>query len=355
MAMELVWMAAQQCYLSCFGRPVRSVLHLLDRNENGLTYALGYAIQQSVPLSREFLRLLGCHHTRPSHLQLSLQERSEEGITDLELHGGHVHVVVEAKKCGWPQQRQMEQYEAKLLDLEGQRVLCALGAPPICLSPVRDWRPKTGVVLRHLRWLDVLESLRRTQRLDSNPVLADLASLIRETIAMQSYDREVLVRDMRWGTESTELFFDGNIYICQPSERTEPLFFAPCFTNAPARVHNGIHYFSRVYYRTAFPRRDRKAAKQALAEASAAIIAKANMIRKRKTAKDEVRYLESLPETWERGLRMLHKPGDQHAVFFLGTPIPLPRPVYKKGRMIPVGFSMSLEQLMKGNDAVFNC
>jgi len=42
-------------------------------------------------------------------------------------------------------------------------------------------------------------------------------------------------------------------------------------------------------------------------------------------------------------------------VFFLGTAIPLPRPVYKKGYMIPVGFSMSLEQLMKGNEAIFKC
>jgi len=348
-------MAANQSHLSCFGRPVRSPLHLLNRNENGLTYALGYALQQSRAFAHEFLRLLGCDHAPLDHLQLSLQERSEEGITDLELHAGPVHIVVEAKKYGWPQQSQMQQYAEKLLAREGHRVLCALGAPLVCLSPVRNWRPNAAVKLRHLRWFHVLDSLRRTQKRDSNPILADLASLIQETIVMQSYDREVLVRDMRWGKESTKLFFDGNMYICQASERTEPLFFAPCFTSAPARVHNGIHYFSRVYYRTAFPPGDRKAAEQALDEATAAIKAKADMIRTRKTATDEVQYLERLPETWTRGLRMLHKKGDEHAVFFLGTAIPLPRPVYKKGYMIPVGFSMSLEQLMKGNEAIFKC
>jgi hypothetical protein len=243
----------------------------------------------------------------------------------------------------------------KLLAGEGQRVLCALGVPLISLSPVRNWRPKTAVTLRHLRWVDVLQLLLRTQKRDPNPVLSDLASLIQETIVMQSYDREVLVRDMRWGMESTKLFFDGNMYICQAWERTEPLFFAPCFANAPARVHNGIHYFSRVYYRTAFPPGDRRAAEQALAEAAAAIKAKADMIRNRKGGAAEVQYLESLPSTWARGLRMLRKKSEEHAVFFLGTAIPLPRPVYKKGYMIPLGFSMSLEQLMKGNEAVFKC
>jgi hypothetical protein len=187
-------------------------------------------------------------------------------------------------------------------------------------------------------------------------ILSELGALIQETIGMQAYNREVLVRDVEWESASSRLFFTGCLYICQAAEKTEPLFFAPCFSGPVPSVHKGIHYFSRVYYRTTFSIQDRAVAKQALDEARLVIQAKIEVLKNRKTTADEISCLKSLPGEWERGLRSVRQriKRGEHAIFFLGEPIPLPRPLRKEGKMIPVGFNMSLEQLMKGN-AVFKC
>ena len=134
--------------LSCFGRPVHGPLHLLNRNENGLTYALGYVLSQSQSLMRELLRSLEVRQNlNTQNCELSLQSRSEEGITDLELHFSQVHVVFEAKKGGWPHRQQMKRYAKKLAGCKGTRVLCSLGVPPVTASPVRHWDPGAGTTL----------------------------------------------------------------------------------------------------------------------------------------------------------------------------------------------------------------
>ena len=351
-------MVESLCTLSCFRRPVDGPLHLLDRNENGLTFALGYALYRCSGLRRRLLGAIGISTKAVTdRWSLSLQERSEEGLTDLELHTRLVHVVIEAKRTSWPERKQLQQYARKLGKEHGTCILCSLGTPPVSLSTVRDWQPRRGVVLCHLRWVQVLEMVLQVQKEDDSSLLSELGDLIEETIGMQAYNREVLVRDMKHGSPSYDLFFTGGLYTCQPTEKAEPLFFAPCFSGQATDVHKGIHYFSRVYYRTTLALQDREAAKQALEKADSVIQTKIKTLEKRKTTAGEIDYLKRLPRIWERGLRSVrHRVRrGEHAIFFLGEPIPLPRPVRKKGKMIPLGFSMSLEQLMKGSEPSFNC
>jgi hypothetical protein len=349
-------MMRTHCTLSCFRRPVTGPLHLLDRNENGLTFALGYALRQSYGLRRKLLEAIGISRKAISdRWSLSLQARSEEGITDLELHAPQVHVVIEAKKAGWPLRSQLLRYAQKLKKESGVCILCPLATPPVCLSTVQDWHPGRGLSLRHLRWVQILEMVLQVQKEDDSPFLGELGNLIQETIGMQAYNREVLVRDLKCNSPSYDLFFAGGLYTCQPNEKTEPLFFAPCFSGPVRDVHKGIHYFSRVYYKTTVALQDREASKQALEKANVVIQTKIQALSKRKTTADEIKYLMSLPIIWERGLRSVRHKRGEHAIFFLGEPIPMPRPVHKVGKMIPLGFSMSLEKLMKGNEAFFKC
>jgi hypothetical protein len=352
-------MVNDHCTLSCFRRPVSGPLHLLDRNENGLTFALGYALYLSYGLRKRLLETIGVSGRAISdRWSLSLQAASKDGITDLELHARHMHVVIEAKKAGWPRRKQLQRYARKLANENGTRILCPLGAPPVALSTVRDWQPARGIVLRHLRWTQILEIVLQAQNTDGSPLLSELGDMIKETIGMQTYNREVLVRDLRYGSASYDLFFTGGLYICQPTEKAEPLFFAPCFSGQVTDVHKGIHYFSRVYYRTTFAIQDEQAAKQALEDAKVVIQTKIRALEKRKTTTDEIDYMKKLPAIWDHGVRCVRRrerPGER-TVFFLGEPIPLPRPVHKMGKMIPLGFSISLEQLMKGGrEAVFKC
>jgi len=175
---------------------------------------------------------------------------------------------------------------------------------------------------------------------------------------MRAYDREVLVRDVAWGSDSYHLFFKHHLYICQASEIAEPLFFAPCFSGPVDRVHKGIHYFSRVYHRSAFRLDNVGTVKRGLGEAADTIQKKVDLLKSRKTTAEEVKYLEALPGLWKDGARRARArtaSKGEHAIFFLGAPLRLPKPLQKKGYMIPLGFSMSLEQLMKGGEARFEC
>ncbi len=307
---------------------------------------------------KELLRALGVTHVASNRqYQLKLQERFTKGITDIELHSSRLHIIIEAKKTGWATIGQLKRYANELSNSKysGHRILCSLGVPPISASPARRWSPGNGITLKHLRWIDILRMVLEVQKRDGSTLLGEYARLIQEIIGMQSYDREVLVRDVTWGSGSFDSFFKHRLYRCKVKEIAEPLFFAPCFAGNVERIHKGIHYFSRVYYRTTFAFGDRNAVREALDEANSVIENKVKVLKNKKSGKDEIEYLKSLHALWTKGVSACKDLKQEHAVFFLGDPIPLPKPVFKKGFMIPSGFSMSLEQLMNGREAQFKC
>lgn len=174
---------------------------------------------------------------------------------------------------------------------------------------------------------------------------------------MRSYDREVLVRDLKIAHTSYELFLDHNLYACQVTERSEPLFFAPCFVGAKNRRANGIQFVSRVYCRANVSLPNPASVRDALTEATETVNRIAKPLRHRKTAREQLEYLEGLHKKWRRGFDVLHEKGwrDETAVYFLGDPIRLPIPLAKKGSMVPPGFSMTMEQLMSAQPGVFRC
>jgi hypothetical protein len=293
---------------------------------------------------------------------IKLQESDEEGITDIELatKDGRPVAVFEAKIGGWPGPKQLSQY-ARYLGSHGTpgRMLVALGVPPHA-PHLKGCKRIQGIPLFLLRWADVLgvvNEASRSARTYEEQVLLQLRHFIQEVIGMQSYDREVLVRDLKFRSRSYELFLEHNLYICQESERAEPLFFAPCFTGADVRVNNGIHYVGRVYYRHVIPFKEQDVVSEGLRAAKALVERQVAPLKKRKGAKDQVEYLDGLPAKWRKGFSLLArtKHRDTNAVFFLGDPIRLPVPLKKQGKMVPVGFSMTLERLMSADPGTFQC
>ena len=167
---------------------------------------------------------------------------------------------------------------------------------------------------------------------------------------MQSYDREVLVRDLDVRQPSYELYFKHNLYVCQPDEKAEPLFFAPCF---PKReIHDGIHYFSRVYFRRMSNLGDSEGLRQAVREASALIAQKLRPLKGRKKAEEQIEYLNSLPKKWEAGLRFVRRSSywgnEPQTVFYLGNPVRLPVPLKKDGGQVPPDFRSRLNNCLVG-------
>jgi len=194
-------------------------------------------------------------------------------------------------------------------------------------------------------------------RTPQTQLLTELAELIQEVTVMRSYDREVLVRDMDAQSPSYRLFFDHNIYACQPNERAEPLFFAPCFTKSDSSIQNGIHYVSRVYHRAVVKLDDKREVVGALNDAEGLIDDQVKVMSRRKGAADDIGYLKSLPRKWRRGgaHHSARWRRDTNAVFFLGDPARLPVPLMKRGLMVPVGFSITWERLMSARPGEFRC
>ncbi|UCC84311.1 MAG: hypothetical protein JSW46_05110, partial [Gemmatimonadota bacterium] len=118
-----------------------------------------------------------------------------------------------------------------------------------------------------------------------------------------------------------------------------------------------IHYVSRVYFRTVASLKDADNVERALADAVKVIRHKVSALKKKKGADEQIRYLESLPAKWQRGCKYQRKnrKRDTTALFFLGDPIRLPVPMRKRGTMIPIGFSMTMEQLMSAEPGEFKC
>ncbi len=309
-----------------------------------------------------FLADLGFPSSGAHGLTISLQEPDKNGITDIEFWLPHRRLlaIVEAKKDGWPGREQLSRYATRLQQHGiGRSALVPLGVPPE-VQPISETRRLRGVRIESRRWADVLQLVSDAlvgRNEEHARILRELKDLIQEVINMRSYDREVLIRDVKFPDPSHELFLDYNIYACQTKERSEPLFFAPCFVRARNRRMNGIHYVSRVYCRSVVNIGKAQTLKAALDEAREAVARIAKPLRTKKTARDQLEYLDGLPKKWSRGVGGLREKGwrDHTAVFFLGDPMRLPVPLAKKGAMVPIGFSMTLEQLMSARPGVFNC
>jgi len=276
---------------------------------------------------------------------------------------GSVLALLEAKASGWPGLSQLSKYARKKGVVSGRTVIVALGVPPVTPALVRTLfllGRRRRVRLRVLRWVDILSMVhglrRRTGGLHS-PVLEQLQSLIEEVIGMQSYDREVAIRDVRYGSPYYKWFMASNLACSQPSDKTEPLFYAPCFARVPYPHLGGIHYFGRIYFRGVLVRGRPGNREALLKDAQEVIDSAVARLKSKKTAEDQRAYLKRLPEKWAQGLRQIAsaKRTGSVAVAFLGDPIRLPRPLRKIGRQIPPGFSMTLESILSSEAGSFRC
>jgi predicted ATPase len=106
----------------------------------------------------------------------------------------------------------------------------------------------------------------------------------------------------------------------------------------------GKSYFGRIYFRGVLVRGRRGNRQTLLDDAEAVINSAIARLKSRKTAQEQRAYFENLPKKWAQGLRRIASSRGKApiAVWFLGDPIRLPRPLSKIGRRIPPGFSMTL-------------
>jgi hypothetical protein len=103
--------------LRLHGSSVDTVFDLLGRNENDMTFALGWGLSRSGAILRRFVERVapGADLEPPIMVELQEHDRADGGFTDIELRSADLHVIVEAKR-GWdpPSDAQLRRYEARL-------------------------------------------------------------------------------------------------------------------------------------------------------------------------------------------------------------------------------------------------
>jgi len=139
-------------------RCVHSVYELLGTQENHITYSLGWALSQCPEFRTAMLRRIFPTAQSYAAEQINLQQRQEGGgITDIEIIGDDIHLIVEAKR-GWtlPTKVQLALYTPRLRTRSHAHV--ALVTMSECsqeYAALRQPKAIDGVPLLHLSWRDV--------------------------------------------------------------------------------------------------------------------------------------------------------------------------------------------------------
>lgn len=148
------------------GREMHSIFELLGTKENDITYSIGWALAQSPQFRQALVRTLFPSHDELRIDTVQLQERSgNTGITDVELTGSDIHVIIEAKR-GWslPGDAQLKLYAPRLRS--SGRPHTALVSMSECSSEyaaLQLSKQIDGITVQHLPWKDVA-ALTRVKR-----------------------------------------------------------------------------------------------------------------------------------------------------------------------------------------------
>lgn len=187
--------------LTLHGREVENVFDLLGQGEDGMTYSLGWALQQASPFLQRICARVGLRDSLENvsvHLQHS---RSGFGRTDIEVVSpGEGMVVVEAKRgFVFPSEKQIRQYlkgvQADPVREAPFRHMVVLTAYPEEVAFQNPCAPTrvdgVPVSIQYLSWRTVVSLARDSIASATRPaarVLTDFVSYLQRCITMQ--DRE---------------------------------------------------------------------------------------------------------------------------------------------------------------------
>jgi len=178
------------------GAEIETVFDLLGRDENDMTYALGWGLTRSDEFLSTFVRGLALDEVRADQVVVRLQQyEGSGGFTDIELSAGtDLHVIVEAKRGWWlPLPSQLDRYEERLRASAARQtrivVLTQWGAE----SAARHAIERLALPYRCdvLGWSDVVRQVRTARRAapgGQRVWLDQLGQYLREVTDMRDTD-----------------------------------------------------------------------------------------------------------------------------------------------------------------------
>ena len=325
--------------------PVQSLFRLVGRDEDALTYSLGFLLAHDPKFCAKLLRVFGLSLPRGfvHDYSIHLQEVTGAGYgrRDIVVAAPGIRLVVEAKIGGsLPAEEQLLKYaaEKELWEPYARRYIVALTQVEFPATTAREVGAKLdekGVNFRPVQWHNVLDVAIRHRPANSSAVSRYLfdqfARYIRRDYQMGYYDAEVSIQDVN--LENAAIYEECWVYITSLKDKAAPLYFAPYFTKKGGRV--GLSLVSRV-----LDIQTGKPAQIAIDESAAP------------TEEHSRRWAEGLERVIARSKREGWGNGEGR-LFCLDRPLPLGKTLIKakggsKGipTQIPKGFSLRFDELL---------
>ena len=182
--------------LQLHNRQVHSIFELLGARENDITYSIGWALSESPAFLQAVLSRLFPEVRASDVSDIRLQEYSKQsGITDVEISGPTLHVIVEAKR-GWalPDTSQLEQYAVRLRDSGRPRhAMVVMSECSQEYARVHLPQSVAGSRLSYLSWKDVDGLSRITAgTYAERRLLGQLRTYLRRIVKMQNQESNLV-------------------------------------------------------------------------------------------------------------------------------------------------------------------
>jgi hypothetical protein len=141
------------------GREIFSVFELLGSKENDITYSLGWALARSNEFRQVFLGKFFPQMKAAQVAHILLQEATGKmGITDVELIGDELHVIIEAKK-GWelPTSGQLRRYAPRFQKSgRSHAMFVTMSESSKEYASIHLPQDIRGVPVHHLDWKEIV-------------------------------------------------------------------------------------------------------------------------------------------------------------------------------------------------------
>lgn len=329
--------------------PVQSLFRLVGRDEDALTYGLGFLLAYDPKFCVKLLRSIGLSLPREfgRNYAIHLQEVTGRGYgrRDIVVSAQGIRIVVEAKIGGsLPAEDQLLQYatEKAVWEPYARRYIVALtqvAFPASAAKEIGAKLEKERIAFRPAQWYEVLDVAIRHRPANASAVSRYLfdqfARYIRRDYQMGYYDAEVSIQDVN--LENEAIYEECWVYVTSLKDKAAPLYFAPYFTRKSGR--SGISLVSRV-----LDIQTGKPAQIAIDESAAP------------TKEHSRRWAKGLERVIARSKREGWGNGEGH-LFCLDRPLPLGKTITKANfkpkdgakkipSQIPKGFNLRFDELL---------
>ena len=232
--------------------PVQSIFRLVGKDEDALTYALGFLLARDPSLCADLVRLCCVKPTRSfkNDYAVHLQEVTDPGYgrRDIVIEADKVRIVIEAKIGGAePTAKQLLKYanDPTKWNKCGTGVVASLTRGELSQSTRDQVVAKLGpigITLATIQWHQVIDIVLQHAPSDGSEaqyLFDEFINYIKRDYDMGYYDAEIKIQDTN--PDNAKVFREGWMQLTSNRTRS-PLYVAPYFTGRGG----GISMIARV-------------------------------------------------------------------------------------------------------------